>query len=145
MSSVVVEEITQPFDGLLEAMGLLVGELSTSSARPSAGQVSDIIASPTSHLLVARHMDEIVGMLTLVVFPIPTGTRGRIEDVIVRHRNRGQGFGEALVNSALSLARTHHVKTIDLTSRPTRTEASRLYLKLGFVKRDTNVYRFAFE
>ena len=33
-------------------------------------------------------------------------------------------------------------KTIDLTSRPSREAANRLYQRLGFEMRETNVYRY---
>jgi ribosomal protein S18 acetylase RimI-like enzyme len=77
-----------------------------------------------------------------VVFPIPTGIRAWIEDVVVDEAARGRGVGEALNRHALDRARAEGAKTIDLTSRPTREAANRLYLRLGFVPRETNIYRF---
>ena len=85
---------------------------------------------------------EIVGTLTLVVFPIPTGMRAWIEDVIVDSNSRGKGIAKLLVKRAIELAQSLGAKSVDLTSRPSRVEANLLYLNLGFGVRETNVYRF---
>ncbi len=138
-----VEEVTKPFDGLVEAMGALVGQLSRSSPPPSTAEVEEIVASPASHLLVATDEGEtLVGMLTLAIFRIPTGLRAWIEDVVVDERARGRGVGAALTDAAIRLAGEHGARTVDLTSRPSREAANRLYQRLGFVARETNVYRF---
>jgi ribosomal protein S18 acetylase RimI-like enzyme len=81
-------------------------------------------------------------LLTLVVFRIPTGVRAWIEDVVVDESARGHGVGEALNRAALDGARRKGAKTVDLTSRPSRAAANRLYQRLGFVARETNVYRY---
>lgn len=81
-------------------------------------------------------------MLTLAMFRIPTGIRAWIEDVVVDASLRGSGIGEALNRAALEFARRHGARTVDLTSRPTRESANRLYQRIGFVARDTNVYRY---
>ncbi len=85
---------------------------------------------------------DIVGSLTLVVFRIPTGVRAWIEDVVVDESARGHGVGEALNREALRVAREHGAITVDLTSRPSREAANRLYQRLGFTERNTNVYRY---
>ena len=94
-------------------------------------------------MLVARLDGEIVGTLTLVMFPIPTGTRAWIEDVVVDDATRGRGVGAALTQEAVRLARANGARTVDLTSRPARAAANRLYERLGFHLRDSNVYRLA--
>jgi ribosomal protein S18 acetylase RimI-like enzyme len=81
--------------------------------------------------------------LTLALFTIPTGTRAIIEDVVVDGAARGQGVGEALVRAAIDVAAAAGARTVDLTSRPEREDANRLYLRLGFERRATNVYRYA--
>lgn len=83
----------------------------------------------------------IVGMLTLVIFDIPTGTRAWVEDVVVDGAARGQGVGAALVGTALEVAAARGAQTVDLTSRPSREDANRLYVRLGFEHRTTNLYR----
>jgi ribosomal protein S18 acetylase RimI-like enzyme len=138
-----VEEATEFFDGLPDAVRRLVRQLSSSAALPSHTEVEEIVRSPASRLLIARDAGgEIVGMLTLAVFRIPTGVRAWIEDVVVDEATRGQGIGAALNRAALELAQQLGARTVDLTSRPDREEANGLYRKLGFVERDTNVYRF---
>jgi ribosomal protein S18 acetylase RimI-like enzyme len=94
---------------------------------------------------VARDPDrggQIVGSLTLVVFRIPTGVRAWIEDVVVDAAARGRGVGQALNQAALDRARAAGATTVDLTSRPSREAANRLYRRLGFAERTTNVYRY---
>ncbi len=98
-----------------------------------------------NRLLVARVDGEIVGALTLVMFPIPTGLRAWIEDVVVDETVRGHGVGAALTQEAVRLARADGARTVDLTSRPSREAANRLYERLGFQLRDSKVYRFAGE
>lgn len=101
-----------------------------------------MIAAPASDVLVAYEGERILGTLTLVTFRIPTGVRAWIEDVVVDEAARGKGVGEALNRAAVELARAKGAKTVDLTSRPKREAANRLYRRLGFVARDTNVYRY---
>ena len=96
-------------------------------------------------MLVARDLRDqgrIVGMLTLIVFRIPTGVRAWIEDVVVDETARGRGVGEALSQEAVRRALDLGARTVELTSRPSREAANRLYQRLGFVRRDSNVYRY---
>jgi ribosomal protein S18 acetylase RimI-like enzyme len=138
-----VEEATEPFDGLVPAVAALVRQLSRSSPEPSAAEIEEIVRSPACHLLLARDADSaIVGMLTLAVFRIPTGLRAWIEDVVVDEAARGRGVGAELTNAAIRLAGERGARTVDLTSRPSREAANRLYQRVGFVQRETNVYRF---
>jgi ribosomal protein S18 acetylase RimI-like enzyme len=92
--------------------------------------------------LLAKADDVIVGSLTLVIFHIPTGIRAWIEDVVVDADARGKGVGEALNKFALAEAKRQGATTVDLTSRPSREAANRLYQRLGFKARETNVYRY---
>jgi ribosomal protein S18 acetylase RimI-like enzyme len=127
---------------LVTAFDRLIPQLSSSSPPPSQERLQSIVNSDLCTLLVARDGDDIVGSLTLVVFPIPTGIRAWIEDVVVDSSARGKGVGEALNMKALEIARTKGAVTVDLTSRPSREAANRLYQRIGFVQRDTNVYRY---
>jgi ribosomal protein S18 acetylase RimI-like enzyme len=101
-----------------------------------------MVQSPATLVLVARVDGRIAGSLTLAMFRIPTGLRAWIEDVVVDGDARGNGVGEALNSFAIEEARKRGAVTVDLTSRPSREAANRLYQRLGFVARDTNVYRF---
>ena len=139
-----VEERNEVSDELVAAMALLVPQLSSSSPAPSAEQLMEIVESGATHLLVAVDDDAggaIVGSMTLVVFRIPTGVRAWIEDVVVDGDARGKGVGEALNRTALEIADRLGARSVDLTSRPSREAANRLYHRLGFVQRETNVYR----
>jgi ribosomal protein S18 acetylase RimI-like enzyme len=128
---------------LVDAFGRLIPQLSSSSPPPAATQLAEILGSDATSLLVARADDgTVIGTLTLVLFRIPTGVRASIEDVVVDEEARGQGVGEALTRAALELAAKQGARTVDLTSRPTRQAANRLYERLGFQRRDTNVWRY---
>jgi ribosomal protein S18 acetylase RimI-like enzyme len=137
-----VEEATEVSDELLDAFRRLVPQLSRSAPPTSSAELDEIARSPATVLLVARDDDGIVGSLTLVLFRIPTAMRAWIEDVVVDEAARGKGVGEALNREALRVAADRGAKTVDLTSRPSREAANRLYQRLGFKQRDTNVYRF---
>lgn len=140
--SVVVERATEVTPELISAFELLIPQLSSSNPPPSASELQEIVSSEASVLFVARIDAKIVGSLTLATFRIPTGLRAWIEDVVVDSSARGHGVGEALNQAALTEARSRGAVTVDLTSRPSREAANRLYQKLGFVQRETNVYRF---
>jgi ribosomal protein S18 acetylase RimI-like enzyme len=133
--------------------------MSASARLPTRFEIDEIVSSQATVLLLAyddgsgseAHVDggdepsaPIVGMLTLVMFRLPTGVRAWIEDVVVDTRRRGQGIGEALTQAAIELAVAGGARTVDLTSRPSREAANRLYQRMGFEQRDTNVYRFRF-
>jgi ribosomal protein S18 acetylase RimI-like enzyme len=126
---------------LLDALAVLVPQLSSSNPPPTLAQLSEIVAGPATCMFTARLDGRIVGVLTLATFRIPTGVRAWIEDVVVDESARGHGAGEALNKAALEEARRRGAITVDLTSRPSREAANRLYQRLGFVARDTNVYR----
>ena len=129
-------------DEVVEAFTRLIPQLSSSNPPPSRTQLEDLVASEASTLFVARVDGRIVGSLTLATFRIPTGVRAWIEDVVVDESARGHGVGEALNRVALDRAREAGAITVELTSRPSREAANRLYQRMGFVTRDTNVYRY---
>lgn len=129
-------------DEVVEAFARLVPQLSSSTAPPDRATLERIAASPAITLLLARSGGKIVGTLTLAMFPIPTGLRAWIEDVVVDSSARGQGVGEALSKEAISIAAAAGARTIDLTSRPSRAAAGRLYERIGFAMRETRVYRY---
>lgn len=140
-----IESVAAVTDELVEAFVRLTPQLSSSNPPPSREHLQAMVASPAITLLVARVPDAagpIAGTLTLAMFRIPTGLRAWIEDVIVDGGYRGQGIGEALTRAALDVARAAGATTVDLTSRPSREAANRLYQRVGFEKRDTNVYRY---
>jgi ribosomal protein S18 acetylase RimI-like enzyme len=120
-----------------------VGQLSATASLPTAAELQQIADSTATRLLIARDQDHnIVGSLTLTLLRIPTGIRAWIEDVVVDEATRGSGVGTALTEQALRLAREAGARTVDLTSRPEREAANRLYQRLGFTRRSTSVYRY---
>ncbi len=133
---------TEVTDELVQAFAQLIPQLSSSNPPPSQEQLQSIISSDASTVFIARVDGHIVGSLTLAVFLIPTATRAWIEDVVVAESARGHGVGEALNTAAITEARRRGAVTVELTSRPSRESANRLYQRLGFVARDTNVYRY---
>jgi endonuclease-8 len=137
-----VEVATEVTDELLDAFGRLIPQLSTSSPPPGAPELAEMLGSPTTSVFLARDDDaRIIGSLTLVVFRIPTGVRAWIEDVVVDGSARGAGAGAELTRVALDTAAAAGARTVELTSRASREAANRLYQRLGFELRDTNVYR----
>lgn len=130
-------------DEVAAALERLVPQLSRSNPPPRRDEVAAMLASPAITQFVARADDgAIVGVATLATFRIPTGLRAWIEDVITDEAARGQGVGEQLTRAMLDRARELGCTTVDLTSRPSREAANRLYQRVGFVQRETNVYRY---
>ena len=138
----IVEIATQTTDEIVDAMSALIPQLSASNPPPTKSEIEEIISSDSSVLLLARVEGRIVGSLTLATFRIPTGIRAWIEDVVVDESARGHGAGEALNRAALAEAKRRGAITVELTSRPSREAANRLYQRLGFVQRETNIYRY---
>lgn len=139
-----VDEVTPE---LVAAFERLTPQLSSSAPPPTAGELAEMVASDATVLLIAVDTDAsgeaaIVGSMTLALFRIPTGLRAWIEDVIVDASARGAGVGAALNRRALEIAHDRGARSVDLTSRPSREAANRLYRRLGFVARETNVYRY---
>jgi ribosomal protein S18 acetylase RimI-like enzyme len=140
-----VVELTEVTPEVIAAFERLIPQLSRSNPAPSEADIQDMVDSGASTVLLAvdsANGDAILGTLTLAMFRIPTGLRAWIEDVVVDESARGRGVGEALNLMALEVARMAGAKTVDLTSRPTREAANRLYQRIGFTARETNVYRF---
>jgi ribosomal protein S18 acetylase RimI-like enzyme len=141
-ATIAVEEVRAVDDALVQAMTTLLPQLSVSAPPPGAEELQEMVDSPASVLFAARdEQGRVVGSLTLALFRVPTGLRAWIEDVVVDGGARGQGVGAALVQAAIRRAASSGARTVDLTSRPSREEANRLYRRLGFEQRRTNIYR----
>ena len=147
-----VELITAATPEIHEAMGRLIPQLSRSAKPMSEADVQRFLSQDSVHLFAFRPDEAdaqgnrpILGMLSLVAFEIPTGVRAWVEDVVVDEAARGQGAGFALVEAAVEHAKKVGARTVDLTSRPSREAANRLYQRAGFKLRETNVYRVTLE
>jgi ribosomal protein S18 acetylase RimI-like enzyme len=137
-----IEIVTEATDELYSAFQRLVPQLTDNNPPPSLNDLTALVRDSSSTLIVARtEHDEIVGALTLAVYRVPTGTRSIIEDVVVDNSARGGGVGEALMKRAIEIAREKGAQNISLTSNPMREAANRLYLRVGFKKRETNAYQ----
>lgn len=144
-NDLVIEEVTTVGDELVAAFAVLIPQLSSSNPPPDAAALQAIADAESSVLLVARDQldgGRVVGSLTLALFRIPTGLRAWIEDVVVDGEVRGRGIGERLNRVALDRAAEAGATTVDLTSRPSREAANRLYKRIGFEQRETNIYRY---
>lgn len=138
-----VELVENATKELTNAMEKLIPQLSSSSPILSPEEVTRLISQPSVKVFIYRgESGQIEGMLSLVLFYIPTGLRAWIEDVVVLEQTRGQGAGRQLVEAALNYAKEAGARSVDLTSRPSRAAANRLYQRCGFEARQTNVYRF---
>ncbi len=129
---------------LLNSVNELLPELSASAGPVSEEDLKAILRNPSVNLLLAQENGVVYGTLTLVVFPIITGNRAWVEDVVVVEGARGRGVGKRLTNAAVKMAEELGAKTVDLTSRPSREVANSLYKSVGFKQRETNVFRYSF-
>jgi ribosomal protein S18 acetylase RimI-like enzyme len=138
-----IREITTFSTKVFKAVLNLLPQLGSDQSALSKKRFEAILNSENTHLFIVEHdNNQIAGMLTIGTYDIPTGTKVWIEDVVVDESQRGRGIGKELTLFAISYAKTMGAKTIELTSKPSRIEANRLYQKLGFVLRETNVYRY---
>ena len=137
-------------------MERLIPQLSRSAKPLTAQQTQALVDQDSVYLFVFRtdkpviaadgnevEAGTILGMLSLATFAIPTGVRAWVEDVVVDAGTRGMGAGQQLVEAAVAHAQKIGARTVDLTSRPSREAANRLYRRCGFELRETNVYRYA--
>ncbi len=140
-ADVTIEVADRATQEVLDGLNRILPQLSSSAPPLTLVQLDEICVNDT--VFIARDGGVIVGSLTLVIFRLPTGLRAWIEDVVVDEAARGKGVGEKLNKAAIKATFDSGARTLDLTSRPSREAANRLYQKLGFKARETNVYRFA--
>jgi ribosomal protein S18 acetylase RimI-like enzyme len=145
MKIVEVEKIT---DEIYAAFQSLIPQLTTSGEIPERNELDSIAAADATRLFIAvddaKEPEKIVGVLALIIYRIPTGHVARIEDVVVEEDERRQGVGRLLIETAIQHAKRAEVKAVDLTSNPARIAANELYRKMGFKKRNTNLYRYTY-
>ena len=137
--TVALERVTTITQELVEAVQRLYPQL-THGAIPDAEALARVVRGGGTFLFVARCEGSIVGMGTLVVYTVLTGTAAHVEDLVVDTRYRGRGIGERLMRELMSQARAGGAGEIALTSHPTREAANRLYQRLGFELGGTNYY-----
>ena len=140
----IIQEVTNADNTLLKSINYLLPQLTGNAKLLSESYLNKIIFSEASKMIVAREKDEILGILTLVLYTIPTGEKAWIEDVVVSEKARGKGVGHQLMEFAINLAKELGAESVNLTSRPSREAANRLYQKMGFELRETNMYSYKF-
>jgi ribosomal protein S18 acetylase RimI-like enzyme len=141
-AGVTIEIVTEVTDELLGAWATLLPQLSSSAAPVTRAQLEEIVDSPAVTLFMARADGQYAGSLTLIVFRTPGSVQAWIEDVVVDEAIRGRGIGEAITRRSIQHAELLNATSINLTSRPSREAANRLYKRIGFEQRETNVYRY---
>ncbi|MBV6402822.1 MAG: hypothetical protein CNIPEHKO_03137 [Anaerolineales bacterium] len=138
-----IEKVTEVSDELLAASSRLILQLAPEKIPPTQDELTAILNSPVTSLLVARPSNEsheIAGILTLIIYRVPTGARAVIEDVVVDEHYRNKGIAKAMMTRAIELARAAGADNISLTSNPKREAANLLYQRIGFQRRETNLY-----
>jgi ribosomal protein S18 acetylase RimI-like enzyme len=138
-----IKEINRFSVRLFNAVLRLIPQLASDAELPTEKHFKGILRSDRTHFFIAELDKDIVGILTIATYDIPSGTKVWIEDVVVDESQRGKGIGKELMLFAVDFAKTTGAKAIELTSRPSRIAANQLYKKLGFVIRETNVYRYS--
>jgi ribosomal protein S18 acetylase RimI-like enzyme len=127
---------------LEQALASLLPQLNPALVGPTQSELAAVIADPATTLLVASEDGVIVAVAAVILYATPVWVKkARIEDVVVDQGARGRGIGEALVKECLSVARQHGARVVELQSARRREVANRLYPRLGFERRESNVYR----
>jgi ribosomal protein S18 acetylase RimI-like enzyme len=139
--TVEIEKVQFATPEVVEGLNKLLPQLSSQPPTLTISDVERMVHSEAATIFVATENGVVLGTLTLIIFSIPTGRRGWIEDVVVDESARGAGVGEKLTNAAIDEARLRGVRSLDLTSRPSREAANAMYVKLGFGLRESNLYR----
>jgi ribosomal protein S18 acetylase RimI-like enzyme len=143
-----IEELTGVSEEIVQAFGKLMPQLTEFAQPPSRDELAMMVASSDTFIFLARDpqkQGEIIGTATLAISHSPTGRNGWIEDVVVDQDYRHRGWGKALTEACLVKARELGLRQVNLTSRPSRVAANHLYQSLGFVQRETNVYRYSLD
>jgi ribosomal protein S18 acetylase RimI-like enzyme len=143
--TVEIEKVQFATPEIVDGLNKLLPQLSSEPPTLTLDLVERMLHSEAATLFVAMGNGVVLGTFTLIIFSIPTGRRGWIEDVVVDQGARGAGVGEQLTNAAIDEARLRGVRSLELTSRPSREAANAMYLKLGFGRRETNVYRLSLD
>jgi GNAT superfamily N-acetyltransferase len=136
-----VDQVTEATPEIYTALERLLPQLNSQLPIPTMERLRAIVADPAVSLLVAREGEQIIGTTTVIVYTTPFWIKARLDEVVVDEAARGKGVGEALVKASLDLARNKGVEVVELQSGLQREAAQRLYVRMGFKLRETNVYR----
>lgn len=139
-----IKRITRVDESTVRVFKRLMPQLTGEESYPALEELEKVILSEDTFLFFATEKEDVIGTLTLVFYRIPSGLKAWIEDVIVDESARGKGVATLLIEHALQVARDRGARKVDLTSLPRRVAANRLYLRMGFEKRESNMYRYYF-
>ena len=136
-----IETVAEVTSDLVQAMASLMPQLNPALVGPTSAELSSLLADPATTLLVASDEGAIVATATVIVYTTAPWVKARIEDVVVDEGARGRGIGEALVVECVNIARKRGARVVELQSARRREVANRLYARMGFERRESNVYR----
>ncbi len=138
-----IEQVETASKEMVEALNRLMPQLTTNAVHYDQGMLEGLLSAPGTSLFAGRdETGKICGTYTLCETVSPTGTKMWLEDVVVDEACRGRGYGQQMIEHAVATSRAKGAKSLNLTSKPQREAANRLYRRCGFVLRDTNVYRY---
>jgi len=144
MQAFMIGSVDQMSSDLRVGVRSLLPQLTSPDRLLSESELSRIVSSPHTKLFVARAGGNIIGMISLAVVQMPSGMRSYLEDLVVDSAYRRRGVATALLEAAIDHARRSGARSLDMTSRPSRRDAIRLYQKMGFRRRETNAFRYTF-
>lgn len=146
MEDIVIERISEFSPEIADTVRHLTKQLVSNYKPLTDHEFREIIQSPQSFLFIAREVstDKVAGMIMAIIYRIPDSKKAYFDDLIVDDQFRKRGVATLLLEKAVATAKEHKASYIELTSNPKRIAAIRLYEKVGFKKRDTNVYRLTF-
>ncbi|HUZ86933.1 MAG TPA: GNAT family N-acetyltransferase [Candidatus Baltobacterales bacterium] len=138
-----VEKAIEATPELHAALTRLLPQLNPALPVPDMERLRRLVADPAVTLLIARDEGQIVGTTTVIVYTTPFWIKARLDEVVVDGAARGKGVGEALVKASLEVGRRAGAQVAELQSGkgPARAAAHRLYERMGFEIRDTDVFR----
>src|SRR5207248_4988395 len=142
-----IEAVLEATPELHSPLARLLPQLIPILPVPDMARLERLLADPDVTLLVARDGEEIVGTTTVIVYTTPFWIKARLDEVVVDDSARGRGVGEALVKAALEVGREKGAQVAELQSGrgPAREAAHRLYERLGFRIRESDVFRIVLE
>ncbi|MBU6323632.1 MAG: GNAT family N-acetyltransferase [Patescibacteria group bacterium] len=141
---ITVSELTSVTEDAIRELDVLAKELRGEAGNETPATKEDverIVGDPSVILMTVQDAGRIIGMGALYVHQKVGKRVAEVEDVVVSGDYRGQGLGEKLMRAILEKARANGIRSVSLTSRPSRVAAHKLYEKLGFEKRETDVFR----
>ena len=144
---IIIECVQSESEDLVNSLNRLMQQLNPKISPLTLNDLHQILTAKDTWLFVGKDQNtqSVVGTLTLISYKTPSGVRGYVEDVVVDREYRRRGIGEMLMQEGIEKAKGLQLEFIGLTSRPEREAANQLYQRLGFQKRDTNVYRLVFK